>query len=297
VGCFRNKKDLLSGKVLFGLTISFNILFILIVILLYVKSGSLFRDTTILSVLTGSEWQPFSGKFGMRYFIAGTMFVTLLSIIIAAPLGILISVFLSEYAPKSIAAFSKSVIDIFAGIPSVVYGIWGVIFVVPFIKWAALFLFGKSVTGYSLIAAGIVLSIMILPIIINIITELIDSLPPELKESSLALGATRWQTVKHVILRKVYPGIFAAIVLGISRAFGETMAVMMVAGNVAAMPGSMFDPVYTMSSLIANNYGEMMSIPMYDSALMFVSLVLMVIVMLFNSAAQMLLFRTRKRLG
>lgn len=292
--CFRKKKDLLSGKVLFALTVSFNLLFVLIVALLAVKSGALVRDNSLLSLLGGSEWQPFQGKFGLRYFIAGTMMVTLLSIVIAAPLGIIVSVFLTEYAPRRLAALSKSVIDIFAGIPSVVYGIWGVIFVVPLVKTAALH-FGKHTTGYSLVSAGIVLSIMILPIIINIITELIDALPPELKESSLALGATRWQTMKHVVLRKVYPGIFAAVVLGISRAFGETMAVLMVAGNVAVMPSSPFDPVYTMSALIANNYGEMMSIPMYDSALMFVSLVLMVIVMLFNSAAQLILFRTRGR--
>jgi len=294
---FRKVKDLFSEKILFSLTISFNILFLLIIVLLSAKSGGLVRDHSLFALLTGSQWQPFQGQFGLYYFITGTLFVTFLSVALAAPVGILTSVFLAEYAPKKIASFSKSVIDIFAGIPSVVYGIWGVLFVVPFVKDSAQFFFGVSTTGYSLISAGIVLGIMILPIIINIITELIEALPSELRESSYALGATQWQTVKHVVLRKIYPGIFAAIVLGLSRAFGETMAVLMVAGNVAKMPKSLFDPVYTMSALIANNYGEMMSIPMYDAALMFVSLILMVIVMIFNSAAQLILFRTRKRLG
>ena len=214
---------------------------------------------------------------------------------LAAPVSILVAVFLAEFAPRSITSFSKTVIDIFAGIPSVVYGVWGVLFIVPSVSYISCNFFGIQSTGYSLLSASVVLAIMVFPLIANIITELIESVPSGLKEASYSLGATRWQTVKHVVLKKIRPGIAAAIVLGLSRAFGETMAVMMLAGNVARMPGNIFDPVYTISALIANNYGEMMSVPLYDSALMFASLILLVVVIIFNSTAQLILYRTIRK--
>ena len=205
------------------------------------------------------------------------------------------AVFIAEYAPKPLAVFTKPVIDIFAGIPSVVYGVWGVLFIVPFVSYISINFFNIHSTGYSLITASIVLAIMIFPLIANIVTELIESVPVELRESAYSLGATRWHTIKKVVLRKIRPGIIAAIVLGLSRAFGETMAVMMLAGNVARMPENIFDPVYTISALIANNYGEMMSIPLYDSALMFASLILLAVVIIFNSTAQLILLRTIRK--
>jgi phosphate transport system permease protein len=220
--------------------------------------------------------------------------LTLLSTLIAAPFGLLTAVFLGEYAPRRLALGAKPLIDIFAGMPPVIYGIWGVMFIVPMVSFIAKRYFSLSVTGYSLLAAAIVVAVMIYPIITSVITELIDALPVELREASYSVGATRWQTVKHVVLRQIRPGIFAAIVLGLSRAFGETIAVMMVAGNVPRIPGSVFDPVYSLSALVANNYGEMTSIPVYDSALMFVSLLLLLIVVLFNTGAQLALQRTMR---
>jgi len=290
----RKIKDKLSLKIILIIAISFNLLLIVNFILLSVKSEKIFESNSLFSLLLGGNWQPLGGEFGLKYFIAGTLFVTFLSIMLAAPLGILCSIFLAEYAPKKISVLSKSIIDIFAGIPSVVYGIWGVICIVPAVAGVAHKLFGLNITGYSLLSASVVLSIMIFPIITNIVIELIEFVPQELREVSYSLGATRWQTVKHVVIRKIYPGIIAAIILGLSRAFGETMAVMMVAGNVAAMPRNVFDPVYTLSALIANNYGEMMSIPLYDSAVMFVSLVLLVTVVLFNSIARIIIHRIMK---
>jgi phosphate transport system permease protein len=137
---------------------------------------------------------------------------------------------------------------------------------------------------------------MIFPIIIHVSWEVLAAVPHEMKESSLALGATKWQTVKHIILRKALPGIIAAVVLGISRALGETMAVLMLAGNVAKIPTSIFDPAYTLPALIANNYGEMLSVPLYDSALMFASLILLVLVLFFNITSRVILIRVENRL-
>ena len=125
---------------------------------------------------------------------------------------------------------------------------------------------------------------MIFPVIIHVSLEIFRAVPSEVREASLALGATRWQTVKHVVLRKALPGVVAAVVLGFSRAFGETMAVLMVVGNVPKIPDSVLDPAYPLPALIANNYGEMLSIPLYDSALMLAALILLLVVLVFNIA-------------
>ena len=144
---------------------------------------------------------------------------------------------------------------------------------------------------YGVLAAGLVLAVMILPIIIAVSDEVIRAVPQGLREASLALGATRWQTIKSVVLRRSWPGVMAAVVLGFSRAFGETMAVLMVVGNVPQMPRSIFDAAYPLTALIANNYGEMMSIPLYDAALLAGALILMLIVLAFNAASRLVLVR------
>jgi phosphate transport system permease protein len=185
-------------------------------------------------------------------------------------------------------------IDILAGIPSVVYGLWGVLVIVPFIaKYLGPFV-GIKTMGYSILAGAFVLSIMIIPFILNILIEIFRAIPDALKEASLSLGATQWQTVKSVLLKKALPGIIAAMGFGLARAFGETMAVLMVVGNVVKVPHSIYDPGYTLPSLIANNYGEMLSIPKYDSALMFAALVLLVVSLFFNLLMHFLISRYNK---
>jgi phosphate transport system permease protein len=146
-------------------------------------------------------------------------------------------------------------------------------------------------TGYGVRAGGLVLAVMILPIIIAVGDEVIRAVPQGLREASLALGATRWQTVRNVVLRRAWPGVMAAVILGISRAFGETMAVLMVVGNVPQVPRSIFDAAYPLTALIANNYGEMMSIPLYDAALLAGALILLLIVLAFNTASRLVLVR------
>jgi phosphate transport system permease protein len=190
----------------------------------------------------------------------------------------------------------RPVIDILAGIPSVVYGAWGIIVVVPFVKNIAVTFFNITSTGYSVLAGAIVLSVMVTPFILNILLEVFQSIPTELTEASLSLGATRWQTAKCVLVRKAFPGIVSATGLGLSRAFGETIAVLMVAGNVPVIPKGPFSPGYPLPALIANNYGEMLSIPLYDSALMFASLILFIVVLVFNLFSRLTIIRFEKML-
>jgi phosphate transport system permease protein len=185
-------------------------------------------------------------------------------------------------------------IDLLAGVPSVVLGLFGVLIIVPFSSSLGSVL-GVSTTGYNLLSGGIVLAIMVFPVIISLSEEVIRTVPRGFWEASLALGATRWQAAKLVVTRAALPGVFAAIVLGFGRAFGETMAVLMVVGNVVKTPVSIFDPAYPLPALIANNYGEMMSIPQYESALMLAALVLLTIVFITSLGSRVILMRMEKR--
>jgi phosphate transport system permease protein len=225
------------------------------------------------------------------------MYVTGIAALIAIPLSLLTAVYLSEYANKNLLRFAGPMLDILAGIPSVIYGIWGVLIIVPFVRddlsaWFHI----ESVSGYSILSGGIVLAVMVFPVVVQVVYEVIKGVPHELREATLSLGATKWETIKKVVIKRASPGILAACILGFSRAFGETIAVLMVVGNVVQIPKSLFDEGYPIPALIANNYGEMMSIPMYDSALMFAALVLLVIVLVFNVYARFILNRIERKI-
>jgi phosphate transport system permease protein len=267
---------------------------VIIALILVGKSFPLFETTSIADLLFSSVWQPAEGKFGFFPFIMGTIWVTLLSMAIAVPLAVLTSIYLAEYAPPRIRNMVKPLIDLLAGIPSILFGLWGILVIVPLVRNDIAPIFGISTTGYCVLTGGIVLSIMVLPIIISLSDELFRTVPMSMRTASFAMGATKWQTVKYVLVRKVYPGLLAAIILGFSRAFGETMAVLMVVGNVVKVPSSVFDPAYPLPALIANNYGEMLSVPLYDSALMLAALILFCIVVVFNISAKVLLMKFQK---
>lgn len=286
--------DRLASKGMLILTIFSGLIVFLIALGLYERSRPILALKPLCELLFSSSWRPFKGEFGFFPFIMGTFWVTGVAVGIAIPFCLLSAIYLSEYASKRLQEWVKPLIDILAGIPSVVYGVWGVLVVVPLIKDYIAPLVGSFSTGYSVLAGGIVLAIMVFPIIIHVSLEVLSSLPHALREASLALGATKWQTVKHVVLRKAMPGIIAAIVLGLSRAFGETMAVLMVAGNVARVPSSVLDPAYPLPALIANNYGEMLSIPLYDAALLFACLLLLLVVLFFNALSQFILMRVQR---
>jgi phosphate transport system permease protein len=262
---------------------------------LYYKSQPVLQNASLTDVLFSSEWKPMQGKFGFLPFIIGSVYVTLLALLLSAPVCLLTAIYLTQYARKRVLQFMQPVIDILAGIPSVIYGVWGILVIVPFISKIAAPAFGLQSSGYTLLSGALVLAIMIIPFILNIMIEVFKTIPDELTEVSLSLGTTRWQTIKHVLLRKAFPGIISALVFGLSRAFGETIAVLMVIGNVVKIPESLLDPAYPLPALIANNYGEMLSIPNYDSALMLAALILFVIVLLFNLASRLAIARLEMR--
>jgi phosphate transport system permease protein len=261
---------------------------------LYMKSFLLLSDYNIFDLLFGREWKPAAGKFGFYPFIIGSVWVTLFAMLISAPICILTAIYVTQYTRKWFLRVMHPAIDILAGIPSVVYGLWGVLVIVPFIAKHLGPFVGVKTMGYSILAGAFVLSIMVIPFILNILIEIFRAIPDALKEASLSLGATQWQTVKSVILKKALPGIIAAMGFGLARAFGETMAVLMVVGNVVKVPHGIYDPGYTLPSLIANNYGEMLSIPKYDSALMFAALVLLAVSLFFNVLMHFLISRYNK---
>jgi phosphate transport system permease protein len=292
---YRILKDSLTRKSMLGLTIFSLLLLFIIGFGLYYKSSPLLKEYSIWSLLFDSNWKPFKGNFGFLPFIMGTLWVTAIAIFIALPLCLLSGIFLSEYAHPYVKKVVFPMIDILAGIPPVVYGVWGVLIVVPFISDHLAPHFVDFSTGYSVLAGGLVLAIMIVPLIISILVEILATIPKELRDASLSLGATQWQTIKFVLLRKALPGIIAAVVLAISRAFGETIAVLMVCGNIAESPKSVFDPGYPLPALIANNYGEMMSLPLYDSALMLAAFILFVIIILFNAISRYILNRIERK--
>ncbi|MEI6678400.1 MAG: phosphate ABC transporter permease subunit PstC [Mariniphaga sp.] len=262
---------------------------------LLVKSLPIIQEKNLWTLLTTSNWRPFKGDFGFASYIISTLSVTGIAIVIALPLSLLTSIYIIEYAgPRILRAFS-SVVDLLSGIPPVIYGVWGTLTIVPFISESVAPHFVEFSTGYSVLAGGIVLAIMIIPLIISILMEVFSAVPKEMREASMSLGATKWQTVKKVVVRKSIPGIVAATVLAISRAFGETIAVLMVCGNFTDLPKSIFDACYPLPALIANNYGEMMSVPQYESALMFAAFLLFFIIVVFNIISRLVLIQIDKR--
>lgn len=280
---------------MFLLTLVPTFIVVLIVFGLFQKSKPILLAKSFTGLLFSSAWQPLKGQFGLFPFIMGTLWVTFVALIIAVPISLLTAIYLSEYAPRWIRDLAKPIIDLLAGLPSVVFGVWGILAVVPLVGDVIAPLFGTYSSGYSILAGGIVLAVMIFPTIIHVSLEVFASIPYPLREASLSLGATKWETVRYVVLRKGAQGIIAAGVLGLSRAFGETMAVLMVVGNVPLVPKSVFSPGYPLPALIANNYGEMMSVPQYDSALMLAALVLLVVVLSFSVLARWILARAERR--
>jgi phosphate transport system permease protein len=290
-------KDKIYSKLMLVFTLASVSLLVLIGVGLWCKSLPVLNKLSWGTLLTSSEWKPLKGLFGFFPFIMGTLWVTGIAIVIALPLCLLSSFYITEYAPNRIRRILVPFVNLLSGIPPVIFGVWGVLFIVPLIQDHIASHFVEFSTGYSVLAGGIVLAVMIFPLIVSIVCEVLNTIPRELKDASLALGATRWETIRKVSIRKATPGIVAAVVLAISRAFGETIAVLMVCGNNAAVPHSVFDPGYPLPALIANNYGEMLSIPMYDSALMFAALLLFIIIFLFNVISRIILARLERRLA
>ena len=229
------------------------------------------------SFLAGSDWYPTEKIFGLWPMIVGSLYVTLGAMVIGVPFGLACAVVLTEFSSKRVRSVIKPVIELLAGIPSVVYGFIGVVILVPFIRET----FGGP--GLSVLAASIILGIMILPTIISISVDSIQAIPLSYREGSVALGATKWQTVKMVLLPAARSGIIASIILGMGRAIGETMAVIMIAGNAASVPRSVLDPVRTLTSNIALEMGYASG--EHRQALFATGVILFIIIMILNTVA------------
>ncbi|HVN57346.1 MAG TPA: phosphate ABC transporter permease subunit PstC [Bacteroidales bacterium] len=288
-------KDRLARYYMLGIAVLSLLLILIIGLSLLFKALPIMKEHSLGSLLSSSSWKPFKGEFGFLPFILSTLYVSLIAIILALPAAMLTSIYLNSYASDRLRRFFEPVIDLLSGIPPVIYGVWGTLTVVPLISEKIAPHFVEFSAGYSVLAGGLVLAIMILPLLISILLEVFRSMPEEISDASLSLGATKWQTVKKVMLRRSIPGIIAAIVLAISRAFGETIAVLMVCGNIPIVPKSIFEACYPLPALIANNYGEMLSMPGYESALMLGALLLFLIIVLFNGVSRITLNRIERR--
>ena len=227
--------------------------------------------------LFSSEWDPQGGLFGIYPMIVASLWVTLGAMLIGAPLGIAGAIFLNEFVPKSVLRIVKPAIELLAGIPSVVYGFIGVIVLAPLIRDHL------GGPGLSILAAAVILGIMILPTVISIATDAIGAVPNSYREGALALGATRWQAVHMVILKAARSGIIASLILAMGRAIGETMAVIMVAGNTVKIPHSALDSVRTLTATIAFEMAS--ATGQHREALFAIGVVLFVIIMILNSFA------------
>lgn len=259
-----------------------------------------------ISFLITTTWDPVKLVFGAGAYVFGTLVTTAIAVLLAAPIAIGAAVFIVEYAPRLIRGPLAFLIEVLAYIPSIVYGLWGFFVVVPIMRstvepalQASLgrlpvvgALFAGRIVGLDLLTGGVILAIMILPIILAISREVVKAVPSAQREGMLALGATRWETVSRAILPYARTGIVGAAVLGVARAFGETMAVTLVVGNSSTeITPSLFTPGYTLASAIANQFTEADS-DIYFSAIVEIALVLLVVAVIVNAAARLLIRST-----
>lgn len=254
--------------------------------------------------LTTSTWDPVRDVYGALPFIFGTVVSSFLALLIAVPLGIAAAVYLTELAPLRLRQPIVSVIEMLAAVPSVIFGLWGIFVMIPWLR-SHLFpllqhglgflpLFQGTIYGVSMLAAGIVIAIMILPIITSISREILRSVPDLQREAAYALGATRWEVTRIAVLSYAKRGLFGAVVLGLGRALGETMAVTMVIGNRPEIVASLFAPGHTLASVIANEFSEATT-DLYLSALFEMGLVLFGVTIVTNILARLLIYTTARK--
>jgi phosphate transport system permease protein len=246
----------------------------------------------------GAVWDYDAHHYGILLYILGTVVVTALTLLFAIPLGLLTAIYLAEFAPSGVEKVLRPLIELLVGIPSIVYGLFGFFFlqyvfrdtINPFIDrtlgFIPIFRNYSSQTGSGVLLAAIILTIMVIPTIIALSQDAMRAVPRDYREGSLALGATRWETVTRVIIPAAWSGIMTSIVLAMMRAMGETMAVVMVLGNSAQIPGSILSPAYSMTSKILNDIGYYMLDPMGKSALFGIAAVLFVIEIIFVAAVR-----------
>lgn len=290
-----------ADKAFEGLTLA---MALVVVALVFLVGWQLARGSSMaikkfgFNFLTTSTWDPVTDQFGALPFIFGTAVSSLIGLIIAVPLSIATAIYLTELAPLWIRQPITSLIEMLAAIPSVILGLWGIFVMIPWLRdypfpllkelfgWTPFF--SGPIYGVSMLAGGIIIAIMILPIIISVSREILRSVPNLQREAAYALGATRWEVTRIAVLSYAKKGLFGAIILGLGRALGETMAVTMVIGNTPQIAASLFAPGYTLASVIANEFTEATT-EVYLQALFEIALVLFGITILANLLAQLLL--------
>ncbi|MFO0758480.1 MAG: phosphate ABC transporter permease subunit PstC [Byssovorax sp.] len=258
-----------------------------------------------LAFLGQSVWDPVHEKFGALPFIHGTVVSSIIALALAVPVSLGLAIFLSELCPARLKKPLGFLVELLAAIPSVVYGFWGVFVLVPLLRETVepflvkrlgfLPIFRGEPLGFGMLAAGIILAIMIIPTITSISREVLGAVPSLQREAAIGLGATPWDTIRHAVLPSARSGIVGAIILGLNRALGETMAVTMVIGNRPKVSGSILDPAYSMASVIANEFAEADS-DVYLSALSEIALLLLGVALIMNIFARWLVVVTKRRM-
>lgn len=270
-------------------------LFVLIVLTLVERSLPLLAEYSLVGMVTSTNWDPSSNQFGFLPAIVGTIYVAVLSMAMGTPIAILTAIYIAEYAEGRQKTMVSSFIDVLAAIPSVIFGLVALLVVVPFVGNHLAPAVGSSATGLGILTVSLVMAIVVTPFMISLSVESLEALPDELRETSLGVGATQWETIRSVLLRAAGPGIFSAVLLGFGRMFGATIVPAMLIGGQTQIPDSIFSTGQTLPTLIVSDFGELMSIPLTQSALIFVGLMLVVVVWIFNFGAMLLQRRLRRR--
>jgi phosphate transport system permease protein len=271
-----------------------------------INSSKLLEHESIWAFLTGTVWQPASVVYGALPFVYGTLVTSLLALLLAVPLALGAALLVNEYLPRRVASPLAYAIELLAAVPSVLYGFWGILVLVPFLRpleqavagspLGTIPLFSGPVAGPSYLAAGVILAIMILPIVTSVARDAMNATPRLQREGALALGATHWETIRHVVLPFARGGIFAGVILGLSRAIGETIAVLFVIGNQPQINASIFAPGYSLPSVIASEFAEANQ-PFHPEALIALGVVLFVLSFAVNLAARRVVGRFETKAG
>jgi phosphate transport system permease protein len=259
-----------------------------------------------LDFVTTSTWDPVAEEFGAFPLMFGTLLSSLIALLIAVPLSLGVAIYLTEFAPKVVRQPVAFLISLLAAIPSVVYGLWGIFVLIPILRTTAfpflknvfglLPLFQGPIYGPSMLAAGIILAIMVMPYVMSVSREVLLAVPNTQREAALALGATRWEAVTTAVVPYARSGLVGAVILGLGRALGETMAVTMLIGNRHEIAASLFAPGYTMAAAIANEFSEAVG-DLHLSALAYVAFLLFVVTVVVNAAARLLIWRVARGSG
>jgi phosphate transport system permease protein len=285
----------------------------IVVMVALVISFQLLRDSMPtwqewgLGFISRTEWDPVRGEFGALPFIVGTLLTSLMALTIALPVSLGIAILLSEYAPRRLRDPLIFLVELLAAVPSVVYGLWGIFVLAPLIQrhvapviaasplgWLPIF--GEAGPGYNLFTASLILAIMIIPIISTLSREVLIAVPRDQKEGALALGATRWEAMRHVVLAYGRPGLFSAAILGLGRALGETMATTMTIGNSLGLTWDFLQPGNSMTAIIANELREAAT-GIHVSSLVAIGLILFVLSFVLNTIGRLILWRLHGRMA